>query len=438
MYQLQFTLKQHTPIIHFQHEQDGATLRATEVKPKLDRFILMQLGKEDKTLLNDDEIYKKGKEIAKAKGWFISDKHDALDYKMRIIPIGNLKHEDLINLSIEVKTNKNNEHVEKLNTNKTLPTYFGNMMKLDEFKSGKPFKKVSFYDELKLIFIVKNKSLKSTLEGQISDFFFHHNFGTRQSKGFGSFTIQDDILLYNNITFLELAHNLDFKDIFTVINYYHQRLKSGVNYSYQEIDRRNNRPIGTRFCHYNEAYIKEYIRDKKLTYVWDKKWLKEKFFPLAPDHNKKKFARAFLGLSYDFKFKTIRNPCNPTGTLPTNELNINIDTENNIIQRIKSPITYKPIKTENCWRIYLIVNNEHLIKNESIITNHDFLFKENRNSYTIQTPENLLDIEELIKCYNKKLTNNFTAFYFNGKPINITIKQNHYEHLPRHYHRTNI
>ncbi|MEL7223220.1 MAG: hypothetical protein AAGJ93_17980, partial [Bacteroidota bacterium] len=35
-----FHLKQHTPLIHFQHEQSGATLRATEVKAKLDRFIL--------------------------------------------------------------------------------------------------------------------------------------------------------------------------------------------------------------------------------------------------------------------------------------------------------------------------------------------------------------------------------------------------------------
>lgn len=36
MYRLEFTLKQHTPIIHFQHDQYGATLRASEVKPKLD------------------------------------------------------------------------------------------------------------------------------------------------------------------------------------------------------------------------------------------------------------------------------------------------------------------------------------------------------------------------------------------------------------------
>ncbi|MBD3842715.1 MAG: hypothetical protein IE909_12695, partial [Campylobacterales bacterium] len=39
-FKVEFTLKQHTPIIHFQSEQSGATLRATELKPKFDRFLL--------------------------------------------------------------------------------------------------------------------------------------------------------------------------------------------------------------------------------------------------------------------------------------------------------------------------------------------------------------------------------------------------------------
>lgn len=41
---LKVTLKQHTPLIHFQHTENGATLRASEVKPKLDRFIIEKLG----------------------------------------------------------------------------------------------------------------------------------------------------------------------------------------------------------------------------------------------------------------------------------------------------------------------------------------------------------------------------------------------------------
>jgi len=39
-FKVEFTLKQHTPMIHFQADQSGATLRATELKPKLDRFLI--------------------------------------------------------------------------------------------------------------------------------------------------------------------------------------------------------------------------------------------------------------------------------------------------------------------------------------------------------------------------------------------------------------
>ena len=34
-----FKLKQHTPLIHFQHEQEGATLRDSEAESKMDRFV---------------------------------------------------------------------------------------------------------------------------------------------------------------------------------------------------------------------------------------------------------------------------------------------------------------------------------------------------------------------------------------------------------------
>ena len=39
-----YHLQQQTPMIHFQHDEPGACLRASEVKPKLDRFLLKQLG----------------------------------------------------------------------------------------------------------------------------------------------------------------------------------------------------------------------------------------------------------------------------------------------------------------------------------------------------------------------------------------------------------
>ena len=115
MYQLNFTLKQHTPIIHFQHDQDGATLRATEVKPKLDRFIIEQLGKEsDASLTDSNEIYLKGKEVANQNGWLIDKDKGALNYKMRIE-------------SVEPSLLHKIEVYDKLEITTQIAPFFGNM-----------------------------------------------------------------------------------------------------------------------------------------------------------------------------------------------------------------------------------------------------------------------------------------------------------------------
>ena len=68
-----YFLEQQTPMIHFQSSEAGATLRASEVKPKLDKFLIKQLG---------DGDYEKGIEKAKEKGWIIGG-YPALNYKMR-------------------------------------------------------------------------------------------------------------------------------------------------------------------------------------------------------------------------------------------------------------------------------------------------------------------------------------------------------------------
>ena len=60
MQKLEFTLKQHTPLIHFQHDQAGATLRATEVKPKLDQFLIEELLREQKVDFNFYEPQRHG------------------------------------------------------------------------------------------------------------------------------------------------------------------------------------------------------------------------------------------------------------------------------------------------------------------------------------------------------------------------------------------
>ena len=183
MYQIKFTLKQHTPIIHFQHGQVGATLRATEVKPKLDRFIYNQWLKEKN---NDAEVVfktfghltvgytvdKMKKEIEKydkmddaKKKKYLENFKWALDYKVRILQIGTPKYTELINVS-QITDNYGNTKLKFEN----LGGYFGNMMKVEEFQAGKSYKKVSFYDTIDLTISSERLSLINKIKAAKNEF----------------------------------------------------------------------------------------------------------------------------------------------------------------------------------------------------------------------------------------------------------------------------
>jgi len=409
-FKLTFTLKQHTPLIHFQHDQAGATLRATELKPKLDRFILTKLGGGN---------YEHGVAIAKEKGWLIGNDTDkpALDYKVRIeAKDKDTTLNDIINAYSYYDKKKNERKMHYDN----LPTFFGNMMKPEEYDSGeKKPKKVTFYNDIKLYITCFIPELISEIENHFPEFLFKTNFGTRQSKGFGSFTVDKEsdfkgpyLKLGEKLTLRGRNYqndtNISLQDIFEIINYYHQRLKSGINYSYY------NRNNNISFCHYKKAFIRDYVYNK-YTYEWDKKWLKEKFLNINGNDNEKKFVRALLGLSYDYKFGTRKNNCHPEGLLPDYPVDISIDTEEKEIQRIKSPLLYKPIKINNEWRIYILIDDEHLVKNRQMVTNYEFDFVGNGKTEHLKTPNEIFDFSDVISQYHLHLGKTFDAVNFTGK-----------------------
>ena len=89
IHKLTISLRQHTPLIHFQHDQEGATLRASEVKPKLDRFVIKQAFhdsfdecKEFLIGYNPDPEKKEESIRALRNKWNAG--YRALDYKIRI------------------------------------------------------------------------------------------------------------------------------------------------------------------------------------------------------------------------------------------------------------------------------------------------------------------------------------------------------------------
>lgn len=251
MYTRTFTLKQHTPIIHFQHDQDGATLRASEVKPKLDRYIIEILGL-SKITKQDNGTQK---EIPKDeyKYLFINNGKDhlALDYKMRIVGSNNIKHINTIIIPPnEDKCVKDNEII-KL----TISTYN--------------------------IDIINKLSLNLNL------FFILNNFGKRQSKGFGCFytidTIEEDIIncgktiyKYNLGNFRNT--NTQFYDIITRK---WRELKSGHNLP------------GS----YKKSQIFKYMFNKEMR--WDKRFFKIKINELIKSRINKDFKLALRRDNYD-------------------------------------------------------------------------------------------------------------------------------------------
>ena len=181
-WQKEYKLVQHTPLIHFQHFEPHACLRATEVKPKLDRFLIEQL---EKDVRFGDGRWKK---------WFVGDgSQQSFDYMMRITPNSEqVERTHSIESAIEraiarAKHRRPNASLHEIHKN-----YFGNMASGNNIQDTirETFKESLFYkDGLTLTIRCFIPELLTFIDEHIRGFFMMHNFGTRQRKGFGSFTV---------------------------------------------------------------------------------------------------------------------------------------------------------------------------------------------------------------------------------------------------------
>ena len=177
-WQKEYKLVQHTPLIHFQHSEPHACLRATEVKPKLDRFLIEQLEEDDRF---GDGRWKK---------WFVGDgSQQSFDYMMRITP--NSERVDRTQ-SIERAIARAEHRPPNASFHEIHKNYFGNMASGNNIQDTirETFKESLFYkDGLTLTIRCFIPELLTLIDEHIRGFFMMHNFGTRQRKGFGSFTV---------------------------------------------------------------------------------------------------------------------------------------------------------------------------------------------------------------------------------------------------------
>ncbi len=134
------------PMIHFQHQQPGAAIRATELRPKLDRFLKGKYGG------------------PMPSHWLIPNPNpdiQALNYKVRITA--------------------NATRAEKPHE-----LYYGNM--------GSEQPKMQLKGHCQLTILCSDPGLKDFVERYIDEFILVTNFGTMQNKGFGSYMTEQAML----------------------------------------------------------------------------------------------------------------------------------------------------------------------------------------------------------------------------------------------------
>lgn len=417
---LTITLRQHTPLIHFQHYQYNATLRASEVKPKLDKFILGKLGENN---------YEAGKEKAKENGWLIGEgEHPALNYKMKIIPVGEVA-------TWEINTpNKSPGGTVKLDS---YPLFFANIDK--DYKKLNELKQFSFVNQLKLELYFPDKvtSLYDWIKEEkqrtlFSRFFFFNNFGARNSKGFGSFYPEEqderfvsfgkeNKYLFNSKYLFDIDSTFDINSIeevkkeskllFENIELLYKALRGGIDIIEKKGDRFKFKSLLQQYC-----YIK-----------WKRSWEKQKILDIL---NKESISSTQT-LYYDVKdllgFSTVEKweaehhaevkRCIAIEDEEKGWKKPTSEEKKALPERMKSPILFKPLYDEDCkcYRVYIRPMQK---------TVHSLEFANYRKVCVSVSSNDQLSEEFFIDLPNDFVVSDFLDYVFNRSKLNFATYVN--------------
>lgn len=189
MEHLEFTLQQHTPMLHFQASQEGATLRASDVKPRFDRWLIKKVWNDNfdeccSYLVGySDKFSEKQREDFKKK--FVDRGFRALNYKMRIVSSKRIP--------MEIKVYPLDKGNAKWYTTTPYPgPKKGDILVLSNI-GGKPRKddlhNFSICDTITIEIRNCDKEIIEKIKEQFPMFIYQTPFGSRGRKGFGHFSV---------------------------------------------------------------------------------------------------------------------------------------------------------------------------------------------------------------------------------------------------------
>lgn len=336
-YEFEIHLQQHTPILHFQgnYADLGATLRATELKPKLDSYIRA-----------NNEIKPE---------WKIG-KTDALNYKLKVVD-GDGKTASCSNLPMYFAEPKKHPNDADFSKKPTLAV-------AKNTQDGENTIKYS----VALKFFCLNKELAYLLKNiDFALFFLATNFGTRQSKGYGSYSPRTTLntLVPANMVGKEIKTRKK-KDEYTT--YRIDSFFISQNHTWEEVMNEINDVYKCMRSGINEGGI--YYKSLMFAYAkykgqwWDKRVIKELFFPEKLEEHRNKH-----------KQRTEPDPLAEQPQVSPNERlypmfrdNLGLATDEfwreygfkvikkgpKDVVRFKSPILFKPLRINNQWYVFIL------------------------------------------------------------------------------------
>lgn len=320
-------LKQQTPMWHFQHDESGCCLRATEVKPKLDKYLLE-------------------KEPGLKKFIFAGN---ALEYKLSFVAP---------------------ESINQVMSNNS-PLFFGNM---GDWRNQKQL--IFYTTPIEMHIFSFHDELIKTIKKHLCEFFGTHSFGTRQDKGFGFFFPEDKELPQSEFSnpfgaqYMFTVPTADYDSIFNHIYYFHKLIRSGINenkvyykslmYFYAKANNQQwDKPIiRHKFQLYTDVYksicgIKPYTGDNTYKNNKGKEFIHreemaEEYRQCQSSKNKPQWLfREALGLASIQRWKDYND------TIKIAAINKEEDKDNKNFTRFKSPITYRPAIIGNKCIVYI-------------------------------------------------------------------------------------
>ena len=352
-FKLCIPLVQMTPIYHFQADEAEATLRATEVKPKLDRYLIQAAFGDDPTEFKRFCIG----EAAHSQNGGSAEKQYALNYRL------NITVDDPSKLSTEKL------YIEK----ETKLEGIGSIWDLEKRPAGTMLEEKA---TVTLHFFSRHRELLNAIDEWIDAFFAGENFGCRQSKGFGSFATErstkehslfEEALKKHMLTtkwatykglrlpFAMHSGAVSWIDALNDIRDIHKVLKSGINRPGKDEAHSIKIPsylIGDYAA--NDPKLSKFYDEKKTIYNNTLDGLMSKT-PQEVSPDRWRFFRAMLGLPqfYEFRHVNINNQ-NYLARIAIAHSEKNKEENKSVVERFRSPITYKPVKIGNSWRYYMI------------------------------------------------------------------------------------